>query len=325
MENTQDALVYRELNPADGGAGPALELLRTVAEADGVEAYSEAFLRSLEGTSGYRHLVAETVGGDDGGSVVGLLSVNPSNVSEIAVRPDVRRRGIATGLLREMGRMLDGEQQLSVWSHGALDEAEGFAGNRGARTVRELLKMSVDCSTGSEGGRARREEMLTGRDGAATTVTETGLRVMDFTESREAFGADTVDDEWLRVNNESFAWHPEQGGWDLGRLRSARDVDWFDPAGLLFLWGGDELLGFHWTKRPEGDTHGEVYVVCLADAARGRGLGTPLTILGIGYLLDGGAEAVDLYVEGDNVPAVATYRKLGFEIVHRDVVYRGIL
>ena len=45
----------------------------------------------------------------------------------------------------------------------------------------------------------------------------------------------------------------------------------------------------------------------------------------IADLIDGGAQAVDLYVEGDNAPAVATYRKLGFEVVHRDVVYRGIV
>ncbi|MDN6325648.1 MAG: hypothetical protein L0J70_09620 [Corynebacterium sp.] len=45
----------------------------------------------------------------------------------------------------------------------------------------------------------------------------------------------------------------------------------------------------------------------------------------MGYLIDGGAQAVDLYVEGDNAPAVATYRRLGFEVVHRDVVYRGMV
>lgn len=49
---------------------------------------------------------------------------------------------------------------------------------------------------------------------------------------------------------------------------------------------------------------------CLADAARGRGLGGAVTLLGIGYLIEGGAQAVDLYVEGDNAAAVATYRRL---------------
>ena len=327
-ENTPLTPLYRELHPttgtdsADGtdGIDGVRALLADVEAADGVAPYSEAFLRSLDGdvdsgADGYRHLTAQL-----DGRVVGVLSVNPSYVAEMAVLPDVRRRGVASGLLREMGRQLDTERPLSVWSHGDLDAAQGFAGDRRARTVRELLKMSVDCTDAD-----RRAVLLAGRDEATATVRGEGLDVMDYPSACEAFGADHVDAEWVRVNNEAFAWHPEQGGWDLARLTAARDVDWFDPSGVILLFDGSDCLGFHWTKRPAGDPHGEVYVVCLADAARGRGLGGPVTLLGIGHLLDGGAEAVDLYVEGDNAPAVATYRRLGFEVVHRDVVYRGML
>lgn len=321
--------VHREFVPGqDAPLRAGIDaLLAAVEDADGVPAYSEAFLRSLDGAEGYRHLVAEVAevaGGDgaDGGgkTVVGVVSVNSSYVAELAVRPDARRRGVATGMLREIARHIDVERQLSVWSHGDLESAKGFADGRGARTTRELLKMSVDCS-----GAERRETLLAGRDGALATVGEEGLTVLDYTAAAEAFGAGHVDTEWLRVNNEAFAWHPEQGGWDQGALDEAREADWFDPAGVLFLFDGEECLGFHWTKRPDGDPHGEVYVVCLADAARGRGLGGPVTLVGVGYLLDGGAQAVDLYVEGDNAPAVATYRRLGFEVVHRDVVYRGMV
>ncbi|WP_291477595.1 mycothiol synthase [Corynebacterium sp.] len=323
-DNTPLNPVHREFHPGDDrGAEVAdgiRELLTAVGEADGVPPYSEAFLRSLEGGDGgdgggYRHLTAEV-----GGRIIGVVSVNPSYVAELAVHPDARRRGVATGMLREIGRHLDVERPLSVWSHGDLDSAKSFADDRRARTVRELLKMSVDCTDGE-----RRRSLLAGRDEATATVEAEGLSVLDYPAAGAAFGADHVDREWLRVNNEAFAWHPEQGGWDLGKLAAARDTDWFDPAGVIFLFDGRECLGFHWTKRPEGDPHGEVYVVCLADAARGRGLGGPVTLLGIGHLLDGGAEAVDLYVEGDNAPAVATYRRLGFEVVHRDVVYRGMI
>jgi mycothiol synthase len=319
-DNTPLTPVYREFHPAAGASDDVRRLLADVEAADGVPPYSEAFLRSLDrdaggDADGYRHVTAEV-----DGRLVGVLSVNPSYVAEMAVHPDARRRGVASGMLREIGRSMEVERPLSVWSHGDLDAAKGFAGDRRARTVRELLKMSVDCTDA-----ARREALLAGRDEASATVEGEGLRVLDYPAACEAFGADHVDEEWLRVNNEAFAWHPEQGGWDLDRLTSARDVDWFDPSGVILLFDDRECLGFHWTKRPEGDPHGEVYVVCLADAARGRGLGGPVTLLGIGHLLDGGAEAVDLYVEGDNTPAVATYRRLGFEVVHRDVVYRGMI
>ncbi|WP_145943701.1 mycothiol synthase [Corynebacterium glyciniphilum] len=313
--------VHREFFPGDaardhGTAEQIRSLLSAVEEADGVPAYSEAFLRSIEvGEDGYRHLTAEV-----DGQLVGVVSVNPSYVAELAVHPDARRRGVATGMLREIGRHLDVERQLSVWSHGDLESARNFADGRRARTVRELLKMSVDCTDAD-----RRATLLAGRDEAKATVEREGLTVLDYPAACEAFGVEHVDTEWLRVNNEAFAWHPEQGGWDLGKLEEARSTDWFDPNGVIFLFDDRECLGFHWTKRPGGDPHGEVYVVCLADAARGRGLGGPVTLLGIGYLLDGGADAVDLYVEGDNVPAVATYRRLGFDVVHRDVVYRGLI
>lgn len=326
-DNTSLNPVYREFVPGtdadEGGTGTDVarqvdDLLAAVEAADGVPAYSEAFLRSLDGTDGYRHLTASV-----DGRVVGVVSVNTSYTAEMAVHPDARRRGVGGGMLREVGRHLDGERQLSVWAHGDLGAAKSFAGDRNARMVRELLKMSVDCSV--DGADSRREDLLARRDQAAATIDGEGLSVLDYTRSCEAFGTDRVDAEWLRVNNEAFAWHPEQGGWAPGDLVEARDTDWFDPAGVLLLWDGEECLGFHWTKRPAGDSHGEVYVVCLADGARGRGLGGPVTLVGVGHLIDGGAEAVDLYVEGDNAPAVATYRRLGFDVVHRDVVYRGIL
>jgi mycothiol synthase len=297
------------------------DLLDRVTAADGVEAFGEAFVRGLDGDRGHRHLLAMT----PQDRIVGILAVDRQDadgIGEIAVSPDHRQRGVATALLQRSAAEFGPDRQINLWSHGNLAGARGLAGVRGARVVRELLKMSVDCTAAGH-----RDDLLADRDAALDRVRDAGLEVLDYPTACDRFGAATVDEEWVRVNNEAFAWHPEQGGWDVDRLRRDRDTEWFDPAGVLMLWraGEAECLGFHWTKRPADDPHGEVYVVCLANAARGRGLGGPMTALGIGYLIDGGAEAVDLYVEGDNVPAVATYRKLGFEVVHRDVVYRGIM
>lgn len=135
-------------------------------------------------------------------------------------------------------------------------------------------------------------------------------------------GADAVDRAWLAVNNEAFDWHPEQGGWDLAQLERARDVDWFDPEGVFFAVDDEtgEILGFHWTKW-HGDATGEVYVIGLAGAARGRGIGGWLTRVGMAHLRDRGARRVLLYVEGDNGPAVRTYEKTGFDVTRTDVMY----
>lgn len=304
-----------EDRPGDGGRA-VRGLLDRVAAADGVEALGEAFVRGLPEDRGHRHVLAETADG----RVVGVLAVDREDTAEVAVDPDHRRQGVATGLARTLAPT--GGGTLSVWAHGDLAPAQAVARARGARRVRELLKMRVDCPEGSD----RREEFTRGAEAAVDAVAAAGLEVLTYPEAVDRHGRDVVDRQWTDVNNEAFAWHPEQGGWDVETLRAARDTAWFRPEGVVMLWSDEpRCLGCHWTKLPEGEEAGEVYVVCLADAARGRGLGGPVTLLGIGELLREGAQAVELYVEGDNDPAVATYRRLGFGVEHADVVYRGVL
>ena len=96
-----------------------------------------------------------------------------------------------------------------------------------------------------------------------------------------AFAVGTDEDAWVAVNAAAFAQHPEQGRWTRADLEAREHDAWFDPAGFLLAWRGDDLLGFHWTKiHPDGA--GEVYVIgvsphgaglrsrCRAVAARAR-------------------------------------------------------
>jgi mycothiol synthase len=144
------------------------------------------------------------------------------------------------------------------------------------------------------------------------------------------------DEAWVDLNAAAFADHPEQGGWTLADLRHRMAEDWFDPAGFfLLVAGGDnsadaaghgDLAGFHWTKlhthdtssaRSDGHGHGhepigEVYVVGVAPAHRGRHLGSALTVLGLRHLRSRGLAQAMLYVDSDNTAAVRTYQRLGF-------------
>jgi len=105
--------------------------------------------------------------------------------------------------------------------------------------------------------------------------------------------------------------------------------DWFDPAGFFLVQdttvtdddGEHPLAAFHWTKREPGSATGEVYVVGVHPAYQGRGLAGPVTGLGTSYLARQGADSVDLYVDGDNTRALATYRRAGFEDDAIHVVY----
>jgi mycothiol synthase len=127
---------------------------------------------------------------------------------------------------------------------------------------------------------------------------------------------------WLAVNAAAFAHHPEQGGWTLADLVAREAETWFDPAGFLLAVGpGDELLGFHWTKR-HSRSLGEVYVIAVAPVAQGRQLGTTLLTAGIEQLRRAGVREVMLYVDESNAPAMSLYERYGFQRHDHDAQYR---
>lgn len=301
-------------------------LLDAVRAHDGVEALSEQFVRGLSDTRlGHTHFLRERAG-----DVIAVLAFDGES-AELAVHPDHRRQGVAASLLADAASALSAPQ-LKVWAHGNLPAARELAASLGAQAERTLLVMAV-------GG-----EALDAAIGSAAVELPDGMVATNYADAVERFGADAIDAAWVKANNEAFSWHPEQGGWDVARLRRGMEAEWFDPRGVvLFLDStsfvddavnaGVRVAGFHWTKwhgpvevsRELGASRlvtGEVYVVGLADAYRGRGLGAPLLREGLRFLHEKGAQRVILYVEADNEPAVAAYEKLGFGVAEEHVVYR---
>ena len=284
-------------------------LIDQATRADGVAPFSEPFLRGLrEADSGHHHLLAIA---DD--AVVGLAayeSTGDSPAAELVVAPHARRRGIAAALVAQ----LPAEAQL--WAHGNIPAAQACAAALAWQPVRELLVMSLT------------EPQLTEVLHRSLPLPEQ-VHLKTYSQSVAEYGTDMVDRAWLQANNEAFSWHPEQGGWDLARLERARDTSWYHPEDVLLLWKEAQLLGFHWTKfhgelpqlqRYTGPV-GEVYVVGLADAARGQGLGAPLLQAGIARQVQRGAQTVLLYVEADNAPAVRAYEDLGMTVTETHMRY----
>jgi mycothiol synthase len=212
----------------------------------------------------------------------------------LAVHPDHRGQGIATDLLRR--RTYDGG--LTAWSHGNHPAAARLAASHGWDRVRDLWVMR--------------------RDAALPLPPLAPPPEVIVRSYRDSDAADVV-----AVNAAAFAHHPEQGAMDEDNLARRMAEPWFDPAGLLVAEDGSGMLGFHWTKQHDA-RQGEVYVVGVSPGAQGRGLGTLLTLAGLHHLARLGVDEVLLYVESDNAPGVAVYRRLGFEHAETDthVQYR---
>jgi mycothiol synthase len=280
-----------------------------LAHADGVGAFSEPTLLDLATPTGHgRHLV---VRGEDG-AVVGWAHVDESDpddvVVELGVAPAARRRGVARALAVALAADDDARPgRIRVWAHGDRVGSADFAADRGLVRERELWMMRRPSGVGPLPEQRPVE----------------GVSIVAFEPGRD-------EDDVVAVNARAFAWHPEQGAMTADDVRRREQEPWFDAAGFLLAReeATGRLLGFHWTKRhPEGRSGddgpiGEVYVVGVDPDAQGRGLGRALTLAGLHHLAGRGLDEVILYVEADNVPAVTTYRHLGFEVDAADVSYR---
>lgn len=220
----------------------------------------------------------------------------------MAVRPDGRLRGTASGLLRACLDTIDADTECFAWSHGDHPAAAALAATTGFDRVRALwvMRRTVDRS-----------------GWAPPRAAKSGLTI-------RSYRTDDAED-LIAINAAAFADHPEQGGMDAANLAERMAQPWFDPAGLLIAVDADQrMLGFHWTKldpstrEKTGKLLGEVYVIGVSPSAHGQGVGRQLMDAGLDHLAAQGSEQVILYVESTNTPALALYESLGFTHVDRD-------
>jgi mycothiol synthase len=265
-------------------------------QADGVAPLSEAFVLALTDPEVIH------VGQECDGTLVGYAQVDRTGATELVVHPDHRRQGIGTALWRAVADA----GAATVWAHGDLPSARALAGRVGLDRVRELHRM---------------ERPLTEVDRADAVVPQ-GFSARTFVPGED-------DEAWVALNAAAFAHHPEQGRLTVEDLRTRQAQPWFDADGFFLVTDDAHPetgpVAFHWTKtEPDQDpatAKGEVYVVGVHPAYQGRGLARPLTRLGTSHLARRGLATVELYVDGDNAAALATYRKEGFTSVAIDAMY----
>ncbi len=87
----------------------------------------------------------------------------------------------------------------------------------------------------------------------------------------------------------------------------------------VFPGGSDEPCGFVLSRRVLDEA--EILTVAMAPEARGRGHGRPLLLHHLDELAKAGVRTIHLEVEEGNAPALALYRRLGFQEIGRRAGY----
>jgi mycothiol synthase len=298
--------------PVPGLRGAALAIAEAASATDAAAPFDEHTLLSLTaGVAGgeQRHLLLERDGEPIGYAHLDVALPGLPASAELAVHPQARRQGHGTKLILALGAVHEstrpGTETLQIWSHGDQPGARALAARLGYGVVRGLMQL---------------RRPLEADAGLPAVRLPAGVRV-------RSFRPGTDDQDWLRLNAAAFAHHPEQGRMTQADLAARMSEDWFDPEGFLIAERDGVMIGFHWTKvhpadeDPQGLALGEVYVVGVDPAQHGGGLGTALTLAGLHHLRDAGLTTVLLYVEADNEPALAVYRKLQFTPWRTDVMY----
>ncbi len=282
-------------------AAAVRDLARRAERADGVPPLSEQPLLWLtDPRPGVIHLVVDAPDGLAAYAQVDLR--DPAQAAaELVVAPEARRAGLGTAVLRAVHASAGaaGAGGVAVWAHGALPPARALAARLDLPVGRELWQMRQDSLAAA----------------TALPALPPGVTVRPFEPGRD-------EDAWLAVNARAFAHHPEQGRLTRADLDAREAEPWFDAEGFLLAEREGRLVAFGWTKVPgPPDPAGEIYALGVDPAEQGAGLGRALTARMLDHLARRGLEAVVLYTEGDNAPAVRTYLSAGFVRSAIDIAY----
>ncbi len=215
---------------------------------------------------------------------------------DLKVVPAFRRRGIGRQLV-EAGRVIAAaaeRDRLRLWVPRRPD-AEAFAAACGLQRTSSLWQMRL-------AGRA----MATLDDAAfPATATVRTLRV----------GQDEAP--FVALVNRIFLDHPSPIELSLDEVRRIHASPDFDPTTVLIVEDAvsGAMVGFcraHPFTAADGVPSGEIRLLGVDRAWRGRGLGRAVASWGVAELRRRGAQTVVLAVEGENEGALRLYTDLGF-------------
>ena len=286
-----------------------LSLIKSAQDFDNTPAIAEHVLLHLRhgGDKADSHLVIQK-----DNQVIGYAHLDKTDQVagpsvELVIRPEHRSGSVGSDLLK--GAIEICGNKIRLWSHGDLPEARALAQASNFLKVRTVIQMSKD-------------------------LVEVSPINCDY--QIRSFLPDLDNKDWLTLNNQAFANHPEQGNWSEADLLIRLNEDWFDEKGFFVAQDKDKLIGFCWTKIHGGHSHshlagedhhdhapiGEIYVTAVSKEYAGKSVGKALTITGLNYLKYQGLNSAMLYVDEDNQAAFNLYKSLGFVESGKDVMYK---
>ena len=291
--------------------GEVLALISNATDHDGVPPVGEHVLLHLRhgGDKADTHFVATNENQVVGYAHLDLTDEVEGPSAELVIHPQHRKKGYGQELLKALHDASG--NNLRLWSHGDLPGAKNIAEHNGFKKVRTVIQMRRSLN-----------------DPIPELSKDVPIR---------SFLPGIDNEEWVALNNKSFANHPDQGNWSARDLEIRTKEDWFDPQGFLIAEENQKMIGFCWTKVHGGHSHkhseheahhdhdpiGEIYIMGVDPEYSGKGIGKAITIAGLRHLRYQGIFSAMLYVDADNTTAITLYQSLGFTEWGRDVLYRN--
>ena len=132
-------------------------------------------------------------------------------------------------------------------------------------------------------------------------------------------GQDAIE-PFVELLNASFADHPTPVTWTEAVIRARNEADDFDPRDILLVAPADDpdraiAFGRAVPYPAEERPYGEVKLIGVLPAWRGRGLGRALLRWGVRHLQDRGVPTIALAVSAGNEHALRLYEAHGFRRV----------
>jgi mycothiol synthase len=201
-----------------------------------------------------------------------------------------------------------------IWDQ-ARESIVQMARGRGVRSISVLVAAEVAAQL-------RREGIDPARTVLRGSLTGAGFAPRRPDTAIDTFRRDVDEEELLRLLRLTITGQPASGAWDRADLEARFSQPGFDERDLFLERPESHLIGFCWT-RAHADGVGEIYLLGVDPAHRGRGVGRVLAEHGVRHLLeDRACPEVIAYWDEENRAATNLYESIGFGVDRIDEVYR---